>query len=50
MLSDPVENATEALAAVLAQSQPFDEGQFPSRDQISSKSHAFLKGQSLAEG
>ncbi|XP_038171796.1 rho GTPase-activating protein 36 [Arvicola amphibius] len=25
MLSDPVENATEALAAVLAQSQPFDE-------------------------
>lgn len=26
MLSDPVENATEALAAVLAQSQPFDEG------------------------
>lgn len=37
LLSDPVENATEAEAAILAQSQPFDEGQFPSSDQISAK-------------
>lgn len=50
MLSDPVENVTEAMAAVLAQIPPFDEGQFPFRGQISSKSHALPKGQSLAEG
>lgn len=49
MLSDPVENVTEAMAAVLAQLPSFA-GQFPFRDQISSKSHALPKGQSLAEG
>lgn len=31
LLSDPVENSAEAQAAILAQSQPFDEGQFLSK-------------------
>ncbi|VTJ84574.1 Hypothetical predicted protein [Marmota monax] len=33
LLSDPVETSAEARAAVLGQSKPFDEGQFPSRGQ-----------------
>lgn len=50
LVSDPVENSTEAQAAVLAQSQLFDEGQFPIRDLISAKGQALTEVQSLAEG
>lgn len=48
LLSDPVENSAEARAAILAQSQPFDEGQFPAGDQTlaegSSEEAAVLPG------
>ncbi|XP_058906911.1 rho GTPase-activating protein 36 isoform X1 [Kogia breviceps] len=44
LLSDPVENSAEARAAVLGQSKPFDEGQFPAGGQTPGE------GQSLGEG
>ncbi|EPY73649.1 hypothetical protein CB1_002657001 [Camelus ferus] len=50
LLSDPVENSAEAQAAVLAQSKPFDEGQFPAGGQTLAEGQALAEGQSLGEG
>lgn len=50
LLSDPVENSAEVQAAVLAQSKPFDEGQFPAWSQIFAKGQALDEGQPLLKG
>uniref|UniRef100_A0A8C0THR3 Rho GTPase-activating protein 36 n=1 Tax=Canis lupus familiaris TaxID=9615 RepID=A0A8C0THR3_CANLF len=50
LLSDPVENSAEAQAAVLGQSKPFDEGQFPAGGQALAGDQALAEGQSFGEG
>lgn len=50
LLSDPVETSAEARAAVLAQSKPFDEGQFPAGGQTLAKGQSLAEGQALFEG
>jgi hypothetical protein len=49
LLSDPVENSAEAQAAILAQSQPFDEGQFLSKGQAPPNGQSFAEDQTLTE-
>ena len=50
LLSDPVETSAEARAAILGQSKPFDEGQFPAGGQTLAEGQAFAAGESLGEG
>ncbi|KAB0395131.1 hypothetical protein E2I00_013319 [Balaenoptera physalus] len=50
LLSDPVENSAEARAAVLGQSKPFDEGQFPAGSQTPGEGQSLGEGQALPEG
>nr|XP_023395711.1 rho GTPase-activating protein 36 isoform X1 [Loxodonta africana] len=50
LLSDPVENSAEARAAVLAQSKPFDEGQFPAGGQVLDEGQTLAESQPRAEG
>lgn len=49
LVSDPVANSAEAQAAILAQSQPFDEGQFPPKGQTLPDGQPFVEGQTLTE-
>lgn len=42
LLSDPVETSAEVRAAVLAQSKPFDEGQFPMGVQVLDEGQGIL--------
>uniref|UniRef100_A0ABI7W387 Rho-GAP domain-containing protein n=1 Tax=Felis catus TaxID=9685 RepID=A0ABI7W387_FELCA len=50
LLSDPVETSAEARAAVLAQSKPFDEGQFPAGGQALAEGQSLGESQALPEG